>query len=457
MTNGNPKQRASRQTQSWESGSTRLGRIGEAARRDRKVRMNALLHHLTPELLKQSYQRLKKEAASGIDDVTWKEYAEELEDRISDLHERIHRGRYRAQPSKRIYLPKGEGGRRPIGIACLEDKIVQAGLVRILNEIYEVDFLGYSYGFRPGRSQHQALDALYVGVTKQKINWIVDADLRSFFDRISHVWLIRMLEQRIGDKRVMRLIRKWLRAGVSEAGEWSETPVGTPQGAVISPLLANVYLHYVLDLWVQQWRRKASQGEVIYVRYADDFVAGFQYREEAERFLSLLKQRLEKFDLELNEEKTRLIEFGRFAQRDRRRRGQRKPETFDFLGLTHICSVSRGTGKYFILRQPSKKKLRKKLDEIYQHLQRIRHLPIPLQGQWLRSVFQGQLNYSAVPGSAESLATLRKALAKLWLKALRRRSQKGKRLRWDQFSKIADHWLPKVKIVHPYPWQRLRV
>jgi group II intron reverse transcriptase/maturase len=419
--------------------------------------MNALLHHLTPELLKQSYQRLKKEATSGVDELTWKEYAEGLEDRISDLHERIHSGRYRAQPSKRIYLPKGDGGRRPIGIACLEDKIVQAGFVRILNEIYEVDFLGYSYGFRPGRSQHQALDALYVGVTKQKINWIVDADLRSFFDRISHDWLIRMLEQRIGDKRVMRLIRKWLRAGVSEAGKWSETPVGTPQGAVISPLLANVYLHYVLDLWVRQWRRKASRGEVIYVRYADDFVAGFQYREDAERFLSLLKQRLEKFDLEINEEKTRLIEFGRFAERDRRRRGQRKPETFDFLGLTHICSVSRGTGKYFILRRPSRKKVRQKLAEIYQHLQRIRHLPIPLQGQWLHSVFQGQLNYYAVPGSAESLATLRKALAKLWLKALRRRSQKGKRLRWDQFSKIADHWLPEVKIVHPYPWQRLRV
>ncbi len=263
MTNGNPKQRALRQTQSWESGWTRLGRIGEAARRERKGRLNALLHHLTPELLKQSYQRLRKEAASGVDEVTWKEYAEGVEGRIRDLHERIHSGRYRAQPSKRIYLPKGEGQRRPIGIACLEDKIVQAAMVRILNEIYEVDFLGYSYGFRPGRSQHQALDALYVGITKQKINWVVDADLKSFFDRISHRWLMRMLEERIADRRVLRLIRKWLRAGVSEAGEWRQTPVGTPQGAVISPLLANVYLHYTLDLWVRKWRRKASRGEMI--------------------------------------------------------------------------------------------------------------------------------------------------------------------------------------------------
>lgn len=457
MTNGNPKQRALRQTQSWESGWTRLGRIGEAARRERKGRLNALLHHLTPELLKQSYQRLRKEAASGVDEVTWKEYAEGVEGRIRDLHERIHSGRYRAQPSKRIYLPKGEGQRRPIGIACLEDKIVQAAMVRILNEIYEVDFLGYSYGFRPGRSQHQALDALYVGITKQKINWVVDADLKSFFDRISHRWLMRMLEERIADRRVLRLIRKWLRAGVSEAGEWRQTPVGTPQGAVISPLLANVYLHYTLDLWVRKWRRKASRGEMIYVRYADDFVAGFQYREEAERFVSLLKQRLEKFDLELNEEKTRLIEFGRFAERDRGRRGERKPETFDFLGLTHICSVSRGTGKYFLLRQPSRKKVRKKLQEVYQSLQKIRHWPIPQQGLWLRSVFQGQLNYYAVPGSAESLSKLRKALAKLWLQALRRRSQKGKRLKWDQFSPISDHWLPRVKIMHPYPWQRLRL
>lgn len=457
MTNGNPNQGELYQTQGWGNGLSRLRRIGEAARRKRKGRMTALLHHLTPQLLKWGFQQLKKDAASGVDEQTWKEYGEGLEDRLQDLQERVQRGSYRAKPSKRIYLPKGNGKQRPIGIASLEDKIVQAGVVRILQEIYEVDFLGYSYGFRPKRGQHQALDALYVGITKQKVNWIIDADLRRFFDRISHSWLIRMLEERIGDKRILRLVRKWLKAGVSEEGEWSATEVGTPQGAVISPLLANLFLHYVLDLWVRKWRCQEIRGEMIYVRYADDFVAGFQYREDAERFLKVLGERLGKFDLELNEEKTRMIEFGRFARRDRKQREEGKPETFDFLGFTHICSVSRGTGKFLLLRLPSKKKIRRKLEHVYQHLMRIRHLPIPVQGRWLHRVFVGQLNYYAVPGSAESLSKIRKALARIWLKTLRRRSQKGKRLKWDKFSDIADLWIPRVRILHPYPWQRLRL
>ena len=324
-------------TQSRLDALIALDRVREAARRDRRARFTALLHHVTVERLQESFFALKHEAAPGVDGVTWEQYEADLEDRLRDLHRRIHAGTYRAQPSRRGFIPKADGRQRPLGIAALEDKIVQQAVVPVLNQIYEVDFLGFSYGFRPGRSQHDALDALWVGLMRKKVNWVLDADIRGFFDNIDHGWLLKFLEHRIADRRILRLIQQWLRAGVSEDGQWSKTEVGTPQGAVASPLLANVFLHYVFDLWVQQWRTKSATGDVIVVRYADDFVMGFQHRREAERFLRELGERFEKFGLALHPEKTRLIEFGRFAAENRRKRGERKPETFTFLGFTHIC------------------------------------------------------------------------------------------------------------------------
>ncbi len=336
-TKGNTEEARTHRTQGRERVSQGLQGVREAARRDRKQKFTALLHHVTTELLRDSYHSLKRAAAPGVDGVTWKQYGEGVEERLQDLHERIHRGAYRAQPSRRTYIPKADGRQRPLGIAALEDKIVQQAVVTVLNEIYEEDFLGFSYGFRPGRSQHNALDALAVGLRRKKVNWIVDLDVRGFFDNVSHEWLVKFVEHRIADRRMIRLIQKWLKAGVSEEGEWRETKVGTPQGAVASPLLANIYLHYVFDLWVEAWRRKVARGEVIVVRYADDAVLGFERRAEAEAFLEQLRERMQKFGLELHPEKTRLIEFGRFAEEDRKRRGEGKPETFDFLGFTHIC------------------------------------------------------------------------------------------------------------------------
>ena len=336
-TKGNTMQAAASRTQSRLDALIALDRVREAARRDRRARFTALLHHVTVDRLQEGFFALKREAAPGVDGMTWEQYEAGLEDRLRDLHRRVHTGTYRAQPSRRGFIPKADGRQRPLGIAALEDKIVQQAVVRVLNQIYEVDFLGFSYGFRPGRSQHDALDALWVGLTTKKVNWVLDADIRGFFDNIDHGWLLKFLEHRIADRRILRLIQQWLRAGVSEDGQWSKTTVGTPQGAVASPLLANVFLHYVFDLWVQQWRTKFATGDVIVVRYADDFVVGFQHRREAERFLRELGERFEKFGLALHPDKTRLIEFGRFAAENRRKRRERKPETFDFLGFTHIC------------------------------------------------------------------------------------------------------------------------
>ena len=330
-------QAAASRTQSRLDALIALDRVREAARRDRRARFTALLHHVTVERLQEGFFALKHEAAPGVDGITWEQYDIGLEDRLRDLHRRIHEGTYRAQPSRRVFIPKADGRQRPLGIAALEDKIVQQAVVRVLNQIYEVDFLGFSYGFRPRRSQHDALDALWVGLMGKKVNWVLDADIRGFFDNIDHGWLLKFLEHRIADRRILRLIQQWLRAGVSEDGQWTKTEVGTPQGAVASPLLANVFLHYVFDLWVQQWRTKSATGDMIVVRYADDFVVGFQHRREAERFLRELGERFEKFGLALHPEKTRLIEFGRFAAENRRKRGERKPETFTFLGFTHIC------------------------------------------------------------------------------------------------------------------------
>lgn len=434
-----------------------LRRIREAVRRDSRTQFTSLLHHITVDLLREAYLELNPKAAPGVDEVTWTEYGQGLEERLKDLEDRIHTGRYRAKPSKRIYIPKEDGRRRPIGIAALEDKIVQQAVVWLLQQIYEEEFLSFSYGFRPGRSQHNALDAIWVGVTQRKVNWVLDADFRSFFDSISHEWMGKFLEHRIGDPRILRLIRKWLRAGVSEEGEWSKTVVGTPQGAVISPLLANIYLHYVLDLWVKWWRKRHAKGEVIIVRYADDFVMGFQYQQDAELFQKELEVRMQKFGLEMNAAKTRLIEFGRFAIENRQKRGEGKPETFDFLGFTHICAKRRKDGGFTINRKTIAKRLRRKVKEINDKLMRMRHNPVSDQGRWLRAVVQGYFNYHAVPGNRNALDAFRTLLARAWMRSLRRRSQKARSLKWKRMKRWVEQWLPTPRILHPYPNQRLCV
>lgn len=424
--------------------------VREAAQKDRKLRFTSLLHHLTPELLRASFFDLKKHAAPGVDDETWHDYARDFEQRIDDLHGRIHRGAYRAKPSKRTYIPKADGKLRPLGIAALEDKIVQQAARTVLECIYEQDFLGFSYGFRPGRSQHRALDALYVGITKRKVNWIIDADIRGFFDNISHEWLMKFLEHRIADPRMLRLLKKWLRAGVSEDGEWSPTKVGTPQGAVISPLYANVFLHYVLDLWINDWRQRQAHGEVMFVRYADDFVIGFREESDARKCLAALAERFAKFGLELHPEKTRLIEFGRYAEERRAKRGAGPPETFDFLGFTHISGQTR-RGDFTILRKTSRKKFQAKLADLKEKLSRRIHDDLTQVGAWLQSVFRGWCQYYAVPGNYARLSQFRDAIQDLWLRTLRRRSQRGRRLTWEKFSQLSRRWLPTPRILHPYP------
>lgn len=437
-------------TQSRGIRSRGLWGVREAACDDKKMRFNNLLNHVTPELLRASFFELKKHSAPGIDGVTWAKYAENFEARIEDLHVRIHRGTYRALPSKRGWIPKLDGQMRPLGIAALEDKIVQQAVRVILECIYEQDFLGFSYGFRPRRSSHRALDALSVGIERQKVNWILDADIRGFFDNISHDWLLKFLEHRISDPRMLRLLKKWLRAGVSEDGTWSPTKVGTPQGAVISPLFANVFLHYVLDLWIDAWRKRQARGEVIIVRYADDFVIGFREESDARRCLAELRERFTKFGLELHPDKTRLIEFGRCANERRSQRGDGPPETFDFLGFTHICGTTR-KGAFAIHRISAAKKLHNKLAELKNKLNRMMHWDLAQVGAWVLSVLRGWCQYHAIPGNIHRLRQFRTALQVLWLNALRRRSQRGRRMTWAKFSRISQRWIPPVRILHPYP------
>ena len=452
-TEGNTLPEAASRTQSRLDASIALQRVREVARRDRRARFTALLHHVTVDLLRESFYALRRHAAPGIDGLTWDQYEVDLEDRLTDLHRRVHMGTYRAQPSRRTFIPKADGRMRPLGIATLEDKIVQQAAVTVLNQIYEVDFLGFSYGFRPGRGAHDALDALWVGLMGKKVNWVLDADIRGFFDAICHGWSGKFLEHRIADRRILRLIRKWLRAGVSEDGQWSKTEVGTPQGAVASPLLANVFLHYAFDLWVQQWRTKFATGDMIVVRYADDFVVGFQHRRDAERFHHELGERFQKFGLALHPEKTRLIEFGRFAAENRRKRGEGKPETFTFLGFTHICGRKHWSGGFIVKRRTAAKRLRAKLQEVREALLRRRHEPIADLGKWLRSVMQGYFNYFAVPGNIVSLNMFRRETARNWLHALRRRSQRH-RLTWERFGPIVDSWFPRAQVLHEHPNDR---
>jgi RNA-directed DNA polymerase len=442
-------------TQSGDRVSQGLRGVRQAATERRQERFTALLHHVSVGLLRDSFYALKRQAAPGVDGMTWKEYETGLEDRIADLHSRVHRGAYQAQPSRRVYIPKADGRQRPLGIAALEDKIVQQAVVTILNQIYEVDFKGFSYGFRPGRNPHQALDALTVGIQSKRVNWVLDADIRGFFDNLSHEWAVKFVEHRVADPRILRLIQKWLKAGVSEDGQWSESKVGTPQGAVASPLLANVYLHYVFDLWVEAWRKKEAKGDVIVVRYADDLVVGFESRAEAERFLAIFRERLAKFGLELHAEKTRLIEFGQHAERSRKRRGEGKPETFTFLGFTHYCGKRRSDGSFIVWRKTAKKRMVAKLHALKAKLIRRKHDPSAQFGEWLKKVVQGYYQYRAVPGNMSQLSTFRHRVVSLGYgeRFSNRRSQRAE-VNWQRLTPLLERWIPFPRVLHPYPQAR---
>jgi RNA-directed DNA polymerase len=424
-------------------------------RQRRKEKFIALFHHLTIDLLEYAFDELKKDAAAGVDGLTWKEYDANLEDNLEGLHVRLHRGAYRALPSRRVYIPKPDGRQRPLAVAALEDKIVQRATVTVLNAIYEEDFLGFSYGFRPRRGTHDALDALCVGISSRKVNFILDADIQSFFDTVSHDWLIRLVEHRIGDPRIIRLIRKWLKAGVLEDGAVTDSDRGTGQGSVISPLLANIYLHYAFDQWAKRWRRREATGDLIIVRYADDIIVGFEHETDARRFLDAMRNRLEKFALSLHPDKTRLIEFGRYAANRRGRHGLGKPESFSFLGFTFICGKSR-QGIFQLKRKTRRDRMRAKLRAVKQEMRRRMHQPIPLQGRWLQQIVSGHFNYHAVPTNSRALHAFRHSVAELWHRSLRRRSQKDG-MSWERFTQLANDWLPKPKILHPWPERRFAV
>lgn len=456
LAKGNSRQRNVLRTQSRMGALSALERVRQAARRDRKQRFTALLHHVYDvERLRAAYFALQRGAAPGIDGETWKHYGETLQDNLRDLSGRLQRGAYRAKPVRRAYIPKADGRQRPLGVPTLEDKIVQRAAVEVLNAIFETDFLGFSYGSRLGRNPHQALDALTTGIMTKRVNWVLDADLRGFFDTLDHGWLVKFIEHRVGDRRVVRLIQKWLSAGVLEDGKRTRSEVGTVQGGSVSPLLANLYMHSVFDLWVQQWRRRRARGDVIVVRFVDDFVVGFEHQQEAEQFLVELRERLASFGLELHPDKTRLIEFGRYATQNRRRRGQGKPETFNFLGFTHSCGKTR-KGGFTVLRQTMRKRWQAKLKELKIELRRRMHQPIPEQGAHLRSVVAGHVRYYGVPMNGPALGAFRLAVGRLWWRALLRRSQKH-RLPWQRMTRLVDRWLPPARICHPYPLVRLGV
>jgi len=452
---GNADQQSTRRAQDRESVSQALDRVRQAARHRKTEKFTALFHHLSIPMLRTAFFALKREAAPGVDGMTWQDYEADLDHRIEDLHARVQRGAYRAQPSRRRYIPKADGRQRPLAVTALEDKIVQRATIAVLNAIYEEDFLGFSYGFRPKRSQHDALDALIVGITSTKVNYILDTDIRSFFDEVSQPWLERFLRHRIGDPRIIRLIRKWLKAGVLEDGTVTVSDKGTGQGSVASPLLANVYLHYVFDLWAERWRRRNATGDMIIVRYADDIVVGFEHEADARRFWDAMRERLQAFSLSLHPDKTRLIEFGRLAASRRARRGLGKPETFNFLGFTLICGKSRA-GCFLLKRKTRQDRMRAKLQEIAEEMQQRMHQPIPEQGKWLRQIVTGFFGYHAVPTNGPALSAFRYHVVTLWRRALQKRSQKAG-LTWERISKLADDWIPQPRVRHPWPNQRFAV
>jgi len=454
-TKGNAGQQSTRRAQDRESVSQALERIRTAARQRKKAKFTTLLHHIGPAMLRTAFYAMKRDAAPGVDGMTWQAYEQDLDRRIEELQARVSRGAYRALPSRRSYIPKEDGSKRPLAVAALEDKIVQRAVSAVLSAIYEEDFLGFSYGFRPRRSQHDALDALLVGIGSRKVNFILDADIRSFFTEVSQQWVVRFLEHRIGDKRIIRLVQKWLRAGVLEDGIVTIEEKGTGQGSVISPLLANVYLHYVFDLWAERWRRREATGDMIIVRYADDTVIGFEHEADARRFWAAMRERLREFSLSLHPDKTRLIEFGRFAAQNREKRGLGKPETFGFLGFVFICGKSR-RGDFQIRRKSRRDRMRAKLQEIKEALRRRMHRPIPETGKWLAQIVAGYFAYHAVPTNSAAIGAFRYRITVLWHRSLCRRSQKA-RLVWPRMTKLADDYLPKPRVLHPWPNVRFAV
>ena len=452
---GNARQQSTHRTQIRARVTQALERVRQAAKQRKKERFTALLHHVNTDTLQTAFYALRRKAAPGVDGITWQEYEADLEPRLKDLHDRIHRGAYRPQPARRTYIPKADGRQRPLAIAALDDKIVQGATVLVLNAIFEEDFLGFSYGFRPGRGTHDALDALVVAVNSRKVNYILDADIQSFFDSVSQEWLVRFVEHRVGDKRIVRLIRKWLKAGILEDGAVTVSDRGTGQGSVISPLLANVYLHYVFDLWAERWRRQEATGDMIIVRYADDLIVGFEHKAEAIRFLDAMRARFGAFALSLHPDKTRLLEFGRLAAVRRQQRGLGKPETFAFLGFTFICGKSRG-GKFLLKRKSRSDRVQAKLAEVKEELRQRRHQPIPEQGRWLAQVVAGFFNYHAVPTNFAALQAFRDHVRDLWRRSLRRRSQRDNTT-YERMKKLANDWLPKPRILHPWPHDRFAV
>ena len=456
LAKGNPVRHDRDRAQDRVALQSALDRVRQAASNDRELRFTTLWHHVYDiRRLREAYFSMKRDASAGVDGQTWRQYGEALESHLEDLSDRLRRGAYRAKPVRRAFIPKADGGQRPLGVPVLEDKIVQRATVEVLNAIYETDFVGFSYGFRPGRSPHNALDAVSVGITRKKVSWVLDADIRGFYDAVDHEWLVKFVEHRIADRRVVRHVKKWLKAGVMEDGKRRRVEEGTPQGSSVSPILSNLYLHHVFDLWAQRWRQKHARGEMIVVRFADDIIAGFQYKSDAERFWADLRERFHTFSLELHPDKTRLIEFGRFAAQARKRRGQGKPETFDFLGFTHICATKRN-GKFVVLRQTMKKRLRAKVKAVKTELRIRLHDPVPEVGRWLASVVRGHAQYYGVPRNSRAINLFRHQVIGLWYRSLRRRSHKT-RLTWRRMYRLARRWIPYVRISHPYPEQRLCV
>jgi RNA-directed DNA polymerase len=454
MAKGNASERPINRAQQRRMVKEAIKRIGEAAKREPKGKLTTLMHHVYGvDNLREAYFGLKKNAAAGVDAITWQQYGEELEKNLESLSVRLKRGAYRAPAVLRVYVPKADGRLRGLGIPALEDKIVQSMVAKILIAIWEPMFKGFSYGYRPGRSVHDALDALAVGIEKRSINWVFEADIMGFFDHLSHEWLLRMVEHRVGDKRITSLVRQWLKAGVMEEGEWRSSEEGTPQGGIISPVLANIYLHHALDEWVQQWRKREARGPVIVVRYADDFVVGFARPDDAERFQLELRERMEKFTLKLHGGKTRLIEFGRYAESNRKKRGESKPETFNFLGFTHICGKKRD-GRFVVMRRTMRKRMQAKLKELKQEFRRRVHEPLKEQGTWISAVLRGYYQHYGIPYNSDAMESFLYHVKRLWRRALSRRSQKAE-LTLEKFGKLTAHWLPKPRICHPYPTQRL--